>query len=130
MDLEDNEFENGENMKDDWYNQSDTDESIPDPNEMEDSLFQKADTLPVPFEKVYHEEGLVYFMSLRAKRDTSMRALGGCNGYSVQVIHTCLYSCKLCNSMEPQKAYRPIDRKTVRWFHAEIEYLCITVVNL
>ena len=72
MELEDNEFENGENMNDDWYNQSDTDESIPDPNKIEDSLFQKADTLPVPIDKVYFEEGLVYFMSLRSKRDTPM----------------------------------------------------------
>lgn len=72
MEFEDSDFENEERKNDDWYVGSDTDDSIPDPNETEDSLFQRADTLPVPLKNVHFEEGLVYFMTLRAKRNTPM----------------------------------------------------------
>ena len=38
-------------IESDWYNESDTSEDIPDPNNCNSSLFQDANSLPVGLEK-------------------------------------------------------------------------------
>ena len=58
------EFEDGENMDNLWYHESDTSEDIPDPNLEEKSLFQKWNSLPVELRKDHFQEGLLYLMTL------------------------------------------------------------------
>ena len=53
-----------EENKNDWYRDSDTSEDVPDPNDSEEALYQKADTLPVSLHKKHFEEGRVYTMTL------------------------------------------------------------------
>ena len=72
MESKNSELDDGENMEDHWYNESDTEDSIPDPNLENQPLFQRVNMLPVPLQNEHFEEGLVYFMSLKKQRNAPM----------------------------------------------------------
>ena len=61
----------------DWYQESDTSEEIPDPNQRNAKLFQDVDTLPVEIKKSHFQEGIIYFMTLDK---TSLSHVGDDNG--------------------------------------------------
>ena len=69
----------------DWYNESDTDEDVPDPNNSAQRLFQDIDVLPVELTNQHFEEGIVYTMTLAKQRKNPML---------VMVMHTRLIDFK------------------------------------
>ena len=65
-------FDNDEQILEDWYNNSDTSEEIPDPNTQDEPLYQKANLLPVDLTKKHFEEGLAYVITLKKQRENPM----------------------------------------------------------
>ena len=56
----------------DWYNESDTDVDVPDPNMENEPLYQDVDCMPVPLRPSHFEVGLLYTMTLEQKRYNPM----------------------------------------------------------
>ena len=56
----------------DWYNESDTDEDLPDPNNSAQRLFQDIDLLPVELTNQHFQEGIIYTMTLAKQRKNPM----------------------------------------------------------
>ena len=52
----------------DWYNESDTSENIPDPNVADESLFQDVDMLPEILTRDHFVEGVLYATTMRTNR--------------------------------------------------------------
>ena len=65
MDSSFEQLHNDEQKVEDWYNDSDTSEEIPDPNRQDEPLYQKANSLPVDLTKK-HFEGLAYVITLKS----------------------------------------------------------------
>ena len=59
-------------QNEDWYNSSDTSDDIPDPDLRAESLYQDEDSLPKRLKKSHFKEGLIYTMTLSAKRNNPM----------------------------------------------------------
>jgi len=68
-------FDNDEQILEDWYNDSDTSEEIPDPNTQDEPLYQKANLLPVDLTKKHFEEGLAYVITFKKQRENPMLAM-------------------------------------------------------
>ena len=71
MDSSFEQLHNDEQKVEDWYNDSDTSEEIPDPNRQDEPLYQKANSLPVDLTKK-HFEGLAYVITLKKQRENPM----------------------------------------------------------
>ena len=52
----------------DWYNESDTSENIPDPNVSDESLFQDVDMLPEILTRDHFVEGVLYATTMKTNR--------------------------------------------------------------
>ena len=52
----------------DWYNESDTSEDIPDPNLKPEALYQERDKLPTVLHSSHFVEGLICTMTLKKKK--------------------------------------------------------------
>ena len=57
----------------DWYNgESDTDETIPDPNRSPEALYQDVGSLPVPVQKKHFEEGVIDALVLSSAKSVTI----------------------------------------------------------
>ena len=65
-------FDDSGEENEDWYNSSDTSDDIPDPDLRAESLYQDEDSLPKRLKKSHFKEGLIYTMTLSAKRNNPM----------------------------------------------------------
>ena len=58
-----------------WYNPSDTENDIPDPNMETEALYQDTNTLPEPLQKNHFSEGLLYTMTLEKQHENQILAM-------------------------------------------------------
>jgi len=63
-------LDNDEQKLEEWYDDSDTSQEIPDPNYQDEPLYQKAISPPVDLTKKYFEEGLVHVITLKKQRES------------------------------------------------------------
>ena len=59
----------------DWYNESDTSEDLPDPNLQPEALYQERDKLPTVLQPSHFLEGLICTMTLKKKKTRPMLIL-------------------------------------------------------
>ena len=64
--------QDGENLEEDWYHESDTSDGFPDPNNGSVSLYQDANKLPEPLRPVHFEEGMIYTILMKSKSNNPM----------------------------------------------------------
>ena len=64
--------ENSADEIENWYNDSDTADDIPDPNQKPECLYQDVNTVPVKLRPSHFEEGLLYTITLRERSTFSM----------------------------------------------------------
>ena len=73
--MEDSFEEIWDEANEDWYNDSDTSEEIPDPNIDPQPLYQEVDKLPTILQRDHFVEGIIYTMTLGVKKEQSMLIL-------------------------------------------------------
>ena len=71
----DTDTEISSDAKENWYDESDTAEDIPDPNEDASALYQDENMLPTPLENSHFEEGLLYTITMRRNKELPMLAM-------------------------------------------------------
>ena len=69
------ESEDSFQVENDWYNESDTSEDIPDPNLQPEALYQERDKLPTVLQSLHFVEGLICTMTLKKKNKSPMLIL-------------------------------------------------------
>ena len=62
----------GDESEEDWYNESDTADDVPDEINNKSSLYQEKDKLPVPLLVGHFEVGLLYSMTLHEEKEHTM----------------------------------------------------------
>ena len=58
-----------------WYNEDDTEEEIPDPNNDPNPLFQDQNKIPEALRKSHFLEGLLYSLTLKKEKDVTYLGL-------------------------------------------------------